>query len=72
VEVGEVVGGPNELDTDVMEASKLPEIVAIAYRAMYAHGMHLRIKTSEEEKLCCDSAIVASVWRRNRAIEGSL
>jgi hypothetical protein len=71
VEVGEIAGGPNEQDTDVMEASKFPEIVATAYRAMYAHGMHLRIKTTEEEKLCCDSALAASVWRRNRAIEGS-
>jgi hypothetical protein len=70
VEVGEVAEGPNEPDTDVMEASKLPEIVATAYHAMYTYGMHLRIKTTEEEKLCCHSAIAASVWRRNRAIEG--
>ena len=61
MDIGEVAGGPNELDTDVMEASKFPKIVAIAYHAMYAHGMHLQIKTTEEDKLCCDRVIAALV-----------
>ena len=52
-----------------MEASKFPEIVATTYRAMYAHAMHLQIKTTEEEKLFCDRAIIASVWCQNMAIK---
>jgi hypothetical protein len=50
-----------ELSQDVLEASKLPEITAIAYRHMYAHEMHFRIRGAEEEKVTCDSAIAAVV-----------
>jgi hypothetical protein len=34
------IGRGEELFPDVIEASKLPEISATAYRHMYAHGMH--------------------------------
>jgi len=49
-----------------MEASKLPEKVATAYRAMYAHGMHLRVQSAEEDKITCDSGIAASVFRYSK------
>jgi hypothetical protein len=49
---------------DVKEASKLPETIATAYCHMYAHGMHFRIRSAEEEKVTCDSAIASTVWRK--------
>jgi hypothetical protein len=52
---------------DVYESSRLPERVAIGYRAMYAHGMHLRIWGAEEDKVTCDSAVVTAVWERRRS-----
>jgi hypothetical protein len=44
-----------------LEESTLPEKVATSYRAMYAHGMHLRIRSAEEEKVTCDSGVAAAV-----------
>jgi hypothetical protein len=54
---------------DVLEASKLSEIRATGYRAMYVNGMHLRIRTAEEEKVTCDSAIAAAVRKRRRGTD---
>ena len=56
---------------DVYESSRLPERLATGYRAMYAHGMHLRIRGAEEDKVTCDSGVAAAVWerRRNRNVE---
>ena len=51
---------------DEFEESKLPEKVAIAYPVMYAHGMYSRIKLAEDDKVPCDSGVVAIIWRRNR------
>lgn len=51
---------------DEFEESRLLEKVATAYRAMYAHGMHLQIKSVEEEKVTIDSRVVATMWHRNR------
>jgi hypothetical protein len=51
--------------SDVYEASWLPEKVAIGYRAMYAHGIHLRICEAEKEKVTFDSRVAAAVWRRS-------
>jgi hypothetical protein len=59
-EVAKAGEGEDMPTRDVIEASKLLEKIAISYRAMYAHGMHLRIFTAEEEKVTCDS-VVASV-----------
>jgi hypothetical protein len=56
---------------DVMEASKLPESRATAYRAMYTKGMHLRIRTAEEEKITCDNAVVSAVWKRSRSTDSN-
>jgi hypothetical protein len=49
-----------------VEASKLPEQQATAYRAMYARGMHLRVRSAEEEKVTCDSEIASSIFRAAR------
>lgn len=56
---------PRRLSVDVQEALKLPEIIATAYRAMYAHGMHLRVQSAEEEKVTSDSGVAASVLCMN-------
>jgi hypothetical protein len=57
---------------DVVQASKLPELDATSYRAMYTNGMHFRIKDAEEEKFTCDSAIASAVWRRRRTGESAM
>jgi hypothetical protein len=63
MEVGNEAHGPNKPAIDIIEVSKLLEIAATGYRAMYDHGMHLRIRTTEEEKVSCNSAIASSVWQ---------
>jgi len=40
VQVEEARKGPQKPSADVIEASKLPKRIAIAYRVMYAHRMH--------------------------------
>ena len=52
---------------DVYNASRLPKTMAIGYRAMYAHGMHLRIRGAEEDKVTRDSGVAAAVWERRRS-----
>ena len=52
---------------DVYESSRLPEMMATGYRAMYAHGMHLRIREAEAKKITCDSGVAAAVWERRRS-----
>jgi hypothetical protein len=52
---------------DVYEASRLLERVATGYRAMYVHGMHLRIRDAEEDKLTCKSRVAAAVWECKRS-----
>jgi hypothetical protein len=59
----------NKPSNDVIEASKLPDIRATSYRTMRANVMHLRIRTAEEEKITCDSAVVAAVWKRSRSTD---
>ena len=49
---------------DVVQASHLPKICATRYKHMYAQGMHFRIKDAEEDKVTCDSAVVASVSKK--------
>jgi hypothetical protein len=36
---------------------------------MYVNGMHLRIRMAEEEKVTCDSATAAVVWKRGRGAD---
>lgn len=59
MEIENATHGPNEPSVDVIEAYKLPEIEGTSYRAMYAHGMHLRVQSVEEEKVTCDSGVAA-------------
>jgi hypothetical protein len=63
------VGGPNLPTLDVIEASKLPYTVATRYRAMYVHGMHLRMRPAKLSKTTCDSRVACAVWRRSRSSE---
>jgi hypothetical protein len=59
----------HEVSMDVKESSKLHEVDATTYRHMYAHGLHLRIKDSEEEKMTCDSVVAAAVWKKRTGRE---
>jgi hypothetical protein len=54
-----------------VEESRLPKKVGTAYWAMYAHGMNMRIKSAEEEKVTCDSGVTSAVWRRSRGHAGT-
>jgi hypothetical protein len=44
----------------VQDSSKLPSAEAVAFRSMKAHGMHLRVRSAEEDKIMADSAIAAT------------
>ena len=66
-EVGKAYNSDDEPTMDVYESSHLPEIMAIGYRAMYTHGMHLRIRGAEAEKITCDSEVAAAIWERRRS-----
>jgi hypothetical protein len=63
-EVSAAVESPFKPSADVVHASRLPKMRATGYRHMYVHRMHFRIKDAEEEKVACDSVVVASVSRR--------
>ena len=52
---------------DVYQSSRLPETMGTGYRAMYVHGMHLRIRGAEEDKVTCNSGVAAAVWERRRS-----
>jgi hypothetical protein len=63
----EISAAANGLDKpldDEFKESRLPEKVAPAYRAMYAYGMHLRIKSAKEEKITSDIGVAFAVWWR--------
>jgi hypothetical protein len=65
----EISAAANGLDKpldDEFKESRLPEKVAPAYRAMYAYGMHLRIKSAKEEKITSDIGVAFAVWWRSR------
>ena len=67
-EVGNAYNNSDEKPSvDVYESSRLPEVIATGYRAMYAHGMHLRIQGAEVEKVTCDSGVAAAVLERRRS-----
>jgi hypothetical protein len=66
-EVGRVMDSDDKPIEDVFQGSRLLERVAIGYRAMYAHGMHLRIREAEEDKVTHDSGIAAAVSEHIRS-----
>ena len=66
-EVGKAYMSNDKPTLDVYNSSRLPEIMATGYRAMYAHGMHLRIRGAEEDKVTCDSGVAAAIWERSRS-----
>jgi hypothetical protein len=49
-----------DLSDMVKKPTKLPSLEAIAFRSMKAHGMHLKIRSREEEKTTSDSSIAAT------------
>jgi hypothetical protein len=56
---------------DVLESSRLPQRRATAYRAMWAHGMHFRVRSSEEQRVTADSGVAATFERHEpNAAEG--
>ena len=48
------------IKADVLESSRLPEKRATAYRAMWAHRMHLRVQTAEGERVTTDCGVAAT------------
>jgi hypothetical protein len=52
----------DELSEDVIEVSQILEVNAIAYRHMYARGMHFQIRGIGEEKVTC--AVTTAVWKK--------
>jgi hypothetical protein len=66
-EVAEAMQSNDKPTEDVYEAFHLPERVATGYRAMYVHGMHLRIRDAEIDKVTCESRVAAAVWKRKRS-----
>ena len=66
-EVGKAYNSDDKPVVDVYESSRLPEVMAIGYRAMYAHGMHLRIRGVEADKVTCDSGVAAAIWEQRRS-----
>jgi hypothetical protein len=60
-----------EVPEMVKDSAKLPSVEATAFRAMKAHGMHLRIRSAEEDKRTCDSSIAASFLQPLRGTESS-
>jgi hypothetical protein len=61
----------NRLPKDEFEESRLPERVGTTYQAMYVHGMHFRVRSTEEEKITCDNGVASAVWRCNRGRTGN-
>ena len=66
-EVGKAYNLDDKPTVDVYEGSRLPNVMATGYRAMYAHGMHLRIRGAEVEKVTCDSGVAAAIYERRRS-----
>jgi hypothetical protein len=65
--VVEAANNAEKPSEEEVEESRLLERVGTAYCAMYAHGMHLRIKSTEVEKVTCDSGVASTVTRQSRA-----
>ena len=65
-EVGKAAQTNDKPTEDVINGSRLPERMATGYRAMYAHGMHLRIREAEQDKVTSDSGVAAAVSERRR------
>jgi hypothetical protein len=70
-EVGAAANSVDKPSQEEIEESRLPEKMGTTYRAMYAHGMHLRIRSAEEEKVTYDSGVAAAVLRRSRGRAGA-
>jgi hypothetical protein len=64
--VEEVANSVDKPSQEEVEESKLPEKMGTAYRVMYVHGMHMRIRSAEEEKVTCDSGVATAVLRRSK------
>lgn len=50
----------------VKESIELCSLEALAYRAMKAHGMHLRVHSAKEKKSMCNSTIAATFLQPQR------
>ena len=48
---------------DQVEASKLPERLAMRYMAMFARGMNFRVHLAKEEKITYNSGIATTLLR---------
>ena len=57
----------DKLTNDVFQGSRLPKKMATGYRVMYTHGMHLRIREVEQDKVTCNSGIATAISERKRS-----
>jgi hypothetical protein len=68
LEVARATKNNDKPSRDVKEGSRLPKIVAIGYRAIYVHGMHLKIYIAEEKKVTFDR-VAFVILRQGRSHE---
>ena len=66
-EVGKAMQTDDKLTNDVFQGSRLPKKMATGYRVMYTHGMHLRIREVEQDKVTCNSGIATAISERKRS-----
>jgi hypothetical protein len=59
--------GPNPPSVDVMKVSNLLETMAIGYRAIYAHGMHLKMRVAKLLKVTCDNGVASGCIHNSRS-----
>jgi hypothetical protein len=65
-EVDAAVASSYEVPEMVRDSSKLPRAEATAFRSMKAHGMHLRVRSAEEDNATSDSTVAATFLQPRR------
>ena len=69
IEVDRLIAEGREIPEMVRESSRPPSLEATVFRSMKAYGMHLRVRSAEEHKLTCDSAVAATFLQSERGTQ---
>jgi hypothetical protein len=64
-EVTLAVNRSERVQIEVQDAARLPERKAMSFRSMWAHGMHIRIRTAEVNNVTSDCGIAATFERQD-------
>jgi hypothetical protein len=72
LEVGTAANTIEKPTAEELEESRLPEKVATSYRAIYVHGMHLRVRSAKAKKVTCDSGVASTVLRKSKGQSGDI